>query len=92
MVRRFVDLDAVRASRVRLDALAVAHPELLSDENRARLAMALADLKGCDVDENDDENEEEESPDDVGEREADRTPTAGRRDCDTGAADTHGNG
>lgn len=91
MVRRVVDLDAVRASRVRLDALAIAHPELLSDENRARLAVALADLKGCDVDENDDENEEE-SPDDVGKRKADRSPTAGRRDCDAGAAGTNGNG
>jgi hypothetical protein len=92
MVRRVVDLDAVRASRVRLDALAIAHPELLSDENRARLAVALADLKGCDVDENDDENEEEESPDPVSEREADRTPPAGRRDCDAGASGAHRNG
>ena len=91
MVRRIVDLDAVRAARVRLDALAVAHPELLSDENRARLAVALADLKGCDVDENDDENEEE-SPDPVSERETDRAPTACRRDCDVGASGAHGNG
>ncbi len=87
MVRRVVDLDAVRAARVRLDALAVAHPELLSDENRARLAVALADLKGCDVDEN-----EEESPDPVSERKTDRAPTACRRDCDVGASGAHGNG
>jgi two-component sensor histidine kinase len=62
MARRVVDLDAVRAARVRLDALASAHPELLNDENRARLADAL---EGCDGNE---EEAEEEDPDAVGQR------------------------
>jgi hypothetical protein len=65
MVRRVVDLDAVRAAGARLDALAMAHPELLTDENRERLAAALADLDGTDGDE---EEAEEEAPDAVGER------------------------
>jgi hypothetical protein len=61
MVRRVVDLDAVRAARVRLDALALAHPELLTDENRERLAVAMADMDGTDGD-------EEEEADAVGQR------------------------
>jgi two-component sensor histidine kinase len=65
MVRRVVNLPAVRAARVRLDALALAHPELLNDENRERLAAALADMDGTDGDE---EEAEEEDPDAVGER------------------------
>lgn len=64
MARRVVDLDAVRAARVRLDALASAHPELLNDENRERLADALADMEGCDGD----EEEEAEEADAVGQR------------------------
>ena len=65
MVRRVVDLDAVRAARVRLDALAEAHPELLNDENRERLAAALADMDGNNGDE---EEEEAEEADAIGER------------------------
>lgn len=82
MVRRVVDLGAVRASRQRLDALAVAHPELLSDENRARLADALAGLKGCNDD--DDEEAKEEARDDIGEGKDHRSPSTGRRDDDGG--------
>ena len=59
MARRVVDLDAVRASRARLAALASAHPELLDREHRERLAAALAE--GI----NDEEEDEEEAPDDI---------------------------
>jgi hypothetical protein len=36
-----IDLVAVRESLARLDALAAAHPELTTTENRERLAEAL---------------------------------------------------
>ena len=36
-----IDLVAVRASLLRLDALAAAHPELTTTEHRGRLAEAL---------------------------------------------------
>ena len=65
MVRHVVDLDAVRAARVRLDALAEAHPELLSDENRERLAEAMTEMEGRDGNE---EEEEAEEADAIGER------------------------
>lgn len=89
MVRRVVvDLGLVRASCQRLDALAMAHPELLDDAHRSRLTDALADLadladlKGCDDD--DEEEAEEETPHHIGEGEDHRSPSTGRRDDDGG--------
>jgi hypothetical protein len=54
---RVVDLDAVRASRARLDALAREHPELCSPEAQARAAAWLANEPGDDaVDEGNEDN------------------------------------
>lgn len=56
MRARVVDLDAVRASRARLDALAREHPELCSPDARERAAAWLANEPDDDTVE--DENED----------------------------------
>jgi hypothetical protein len=53
-----IDLVAVRASLLRLDALAVTHPELQTAESRERLAAAMADMEN-DGQANDDREAEE---------------------------------
>ena len=54
-----IDLVAVRASLLRLDALAATHPELQTAESRERLAAAMADMEN-DGQANDDDREAEE--------------------------------
>jgi hypothetical protein len=84
-----VDLPMVRASLARLDALALAHPELVGAEDTPEARAAWkADLANMENPTDDEEEANEAAGDAVSDGEAHRAPTVGVGDVDPGPSGT----